>query len=179
MGFPLTRPSYDYKFVRATGSSVLVKQYTQAGLLVEPGVRFDIELGVLTDIYFNDDVTNSGGAGETQRERVGLDWNYALSLSFPAALLGSTLALGFVQQLVGSVDSIWMRFFVGDPEFWTLRTTSLKPRSLLGPKSLLTSVVHRFDNKGKKVVGLNVAGEGNSVLRCEFIDGNAGIQQWP
>jgi hypothetical protein len=175
MGFPLTRASREYKFVRSTGSSILVKQYTQAGVLVEPGILFDVELGVLTDIYFNDDVTNSGGAGETQRERVGLDWSYALSLSFPAALLGSSLALAFVQGLVGSVESVWMRFFIGDRDFWELRAVPLLYRSFLGRKSLLTSVVQRFDSKGKKVVGLNVAGEGNSLLVGE-LDGK---QVWP
>lgn len=165
-GPPFTRASRQYKFTAATGSSVLVKQYTVAGALLEPGVLFDIELGVLTDVYINQDVTHSGSNGATLRERTGGDWSYALTLSFPAALIGGRLEVAFVQQLLGSNDSVWMRFNMGDPEFWSDR--ALPPRSFLGRKSLLGNVVQRFDVLGKRVVGLNVAGEGNSLLRAEL-----------
>ena len=70
-----------------------------------------------------------------------------------------------------------MRFFVSDPEFWTLNDPALAVRSFLGEKSLLSSVEQRMDARGTEVVGLNVAGEssGGSVLIAEL----DGVQNYP
>jgi hypothetical protein len=164
-------------FVPGSGSKIEVRQYTGNGSVITPGITFDVEFGILNDIHVNRVTTNSGGAGGTQRTRVGGDWNYALVLSFPAHLLGGAIATAFVQNLLGSTRGVWMRFFVSDPEFWTLNDPALAVRSFLGEKSLLSSVEQRMDARGTEVVGLNVAGEssGGSVLIAEL----DGVQNYP
>ncbi len=171
-----TRSARQYKFVAAAGSKVEVKQYNVLDQLSpglgSPGVTFDVEAGTLTDIHINRDTTNSGDVGNKSRTRVGFDWNFALTLSFPADVIGSTLAVAFVQQLLGSARSVWMRFYMGDPEFWSNRIPRLPVRTFTGSRALLSQVVQRFDVNGLDVVGLNVAGEGNSILVPE-LDGVA------
>jgi len=170
MGPPYRRPSRDYIFTPAIGSHVLVKQYNAQYVLQEPGITFDIEIGILTDIYFNQDTTNSGGVGGLQRTRTGGDWNYSLVMSFPAGLIGSKLEAVFAQQILASNRSVWMQFFMGDPEYWEDLYGTNTARSFIGRRSLLSSVVQRFNSKGKEVVGLNIAGEGNSILRAGYGD---------
>lgn len=169
-GPPYSRASREYEFVAAIGSTVEVKQYDEQFNLVPPepttGVIFDIELGILRDIHKNRVITHSGSNGATLRTRVGFDWTYALTLSFPAQLIGGALAVAFAQQILGSNRSVWMRFYMGDPQYWTDR--GLDIRTFLGRKSLLSTAEQRFANDGEDVVGLNIAGEGNSLLRAEL-----------
>ena len=166
MGVFATRASRVYEFQPSAGSSVLVKQYNPLLSMTEPvlPVTFDIELGVLNDIYIDQESTNSGGVGETQRTRTGFDWNYALSLSFPKAMIGGELALAFAQQLLGSSNYVWMQFFMGDPDAWPEGTA----RSFVGTRSLLGNVKQRFDVKDHRVIGLNIAGKGSSLLRAYY-----------
>ena len=170
MGPPYRRASRNYEFTPAVGSHVHVKQYNAAYVLQEPGVIFDVETGILTDIYFNQDTTNSGSNGALQRTRTGCDWNYALVMSFPAGLIGGRLSAVFAQQLLASSRSVWMQFFMGDPEYWEDLYGAGAARSFIGRRSLLSSVVQRTENKGKSVVGLNIVGEGSSLLRAGYGD---------
>lgn len=169
-GPPYSRASRDYDFVASVGSTVEIKQYDEQFKLVPPepatGVLFDIQSGILRDIHINRVTTHSGSNGATLRTRTGFDWNFALVLSFPAQLIGGALAAGFAQQILGSNRSIWMRFYMGDPEYWTVR--GLDIRSFLGRKALLSAVEQRTDDLGLGVVGLNIAGDGNSLLRAEL-----------
>ena len=168
-GPPYSRQSRDFVFTPAAGSKVEVKQYNSSYELESPesvpGVIFDIVTGVLVDTFKNQNTTNSGGVGGEDWTRTGLAWNYVLTLSFPAALIGGTLAAAFAQQLVGSNRSVWMRFFMGDPEFWDqIYPGQNVARSFLGRRSLASVVEQRTVNDGDKVVGLNIAGVGIGLL---------------
>ena len=174
MAPPFTRASRPWVFAPSAGASVEVKQYDQFRNLVplEPGlgVVLDINLGVLTDTYLNQDTTNSGDNGGSSFTRVGGIWNYRLSLSFPAGLIGQPQpdVLAFAQQLLASSGYIWLRFNMGDPEFWQGR--GQKVRSFLGRRSLLTDIEQRVEVGTKRVVGLNIAGQGSSLLRAMLDD---------
>jgi len=175
MAPPFTRASRPWVFVPSAGASVEIKQIDRNGNLdiPEPGLGtvFDINLGILTDTHLNQDTTNSGDNGGSSFTRVGGIWNYRLSLSFPVGVLGVG-ALGadraFAQQLLGSSGYIWMRFNMGDPEFWTDR--GLPIRSFVGERSLLSQVEMRVEVGTKQVVGLNIAGDGSSLLRAILQD---------
>ncbi len=169
MGFPFTRESRVWEWTRASGAGVEVKQYNRFGQLDPPaasqGVLFDINLGILIDRYLNQETTNSGDNGGSSFTRVGGIWNYRLSLGFPAALIGDAELAphrAYAQQLLASSRYVWMRFFMGAPEFWIAESRQV--RSFVGNRSLLGEIEQRVEMN--KVVGLNIAGQGSSLLRA-------------
>jgi hypothetical protein len=158
-----TRPSRDYDFVPGIGSSMTIFQYDGAGTLVLPGVIFDVEDWFVDERPFNKETPHSGGVGAMLRTRTGVDWIWASVLSFPARLVGTEIARGFVQQLLGASRSIAVHFNIGDPEYWA--SLGDEPaRSYRATKTLTNRIQTRADSRTKEVVGLNVAGEGNSLL---------------
>jgi len=155
-----TRASRDYDFVPGSGSHVEIAQYDHLGVL-QPSTVLDVQQGFVRQILTNQDTTHSGSNGAVLRTRVSADWNFALVLSFPAKLKEG-LSHSFVESLLGSSRSVAMAFFVGDPKFWTSQQLSV--RSYRATKALLSTVETVLDSSGKAVVGLNIAGEGNSLL---------------
>jgi len=182
MAPPFSRASRVWKWVPSAGASVQVKQYDQSGVL-DPGdgVLFDVNLGILIDTPLNQDTTHSGDNGGSSFTRVGGIWTYRLSLGFPAALIGTEqfqvqpANLAFVQQLLGSSGYVWMQFFVGDPEYWESLGVATPVRSFIGRRSLLSEAEQRFEVGTKKVIGLNIAGQGSSLLRAMLDD----VQVYP
>ncbi len=166
-----TRPSRDYNFVASQGSSVIVRQYDRYGVLQSTGVTLDIHEGFLRELFRNENTTHSGSNGADLYTRVGAGWNFALVTSFPRSV-GLTsidgaqapveVAQPFVETLLGSMRSVWMQFNIGDPDFW--RALNMDPRSFRGAKAMLETVETRIDARTGKVVGLNIAGVGNSLL---------------
>lgn len=166
-----TRQSRDYEFVPGSGSSILVRQILSTGQFGAANF-LDIEQGFVREFFTNKVGTNSGGVGETTRTRVGFDWLFALVLSFPSRvelvtvsqIQAGALGSSFVETLLGSSRSVNLQFNIGDPLFWTTQTPRQEPRNFRAAKALLSTVETRLDATGKEVVGLNVAGEGNSLL---------------
>jgi len=167
-----TRASRDYDFVPGIGSNLVISNYNDAGVLLTPGVILDIEQGFIRETWKNKDTTHSGSNGATLRTRTGYDWRFACVLSFPAQVEGG-LATAFVQTLAASMRKIHIQFNIGDPMFWTAR--GLPPRSLRATKALLSECETRLDSRGDDVVGLNIAGEGSSLLWTYL----AGVAQYP
>ena len=169
MPIPYTRASRPWVFAPSAGASVLLKWYdTRTGQLVpSDGFLLDIDIGILQDSPINQDTTNSGDNGGSSFTRVGGLWRYRLSLSFPAALMetgGVTMlpaTSAFIQQLLGTPRYVWMQFNMGDPEFWE---SAQNVRSFIGRRSLMEECETRVEMK--KVIGLNVAGVGSSLLRA-------------
>ena len=155
-----------YEFVPGSGSHVGICLRNQFGVM-EPWANartLDIAVGTVRHIYKNKITTHSGGDGSTDRTRTGFDWNFALALTFPAALQGGELAAAFVEDLMASSRKIGMIFHVGRPEFWTNRQNELPTRSYRSNNALLSTSEVVLDSSGDEVVGLNVAGDGSSML---------------
>ena len=164
------RASREYVFVPGQGASVQVQNYDAVGVLGS-AVTLDIHEGTVVETFRNVNVTNSGSNGADLFQRVGAGWTFALVTSFPAHLVGGGLAEVFVQQILGSSRSIAMKFNIGDPEFWSLVVPGGKDaRSYQASKALLSEVTTRFDSRGTQVIGLNMAGVGNSLLGGYFDD---------
>jgi len=153
-----TRASYDYQFVPGIGGNIAVKNYDVLGVPL-PAVRLDIEMYVLKHVFKNKVTTHSGSNGATRRTRTGADWNFAAVLSFPIPI-GDVNP--FIEVLLGSMQGVAVEFNLGDPLFWTNR--GIPVRSYQADNALLQSVDIRTDSSGDEVVGLNVTGEGNSLL---------------
>lgn len=175
MGF--TRASREYDFVRARGSYVEVFQYDAKGGVSDTPTIFDIQLGLLTELFHNQDTTHSGSNGADLYTRVGAGWNFALVLSFPARLAtGGDVEQPFAEQILGSLRTVALRFYVGDPLFW--KDLKLPVRSFYGSKALLGNVENRFDSKGKEVVGIRMSGVGSSILYTQLNGVNQSPQVW-
>lgn len=168
-----SRQSRDFDFIVGSGSSVEIANYDADGKRGDPCV-FDIELGFVTEIWKNRISTHSGSNGATLRQRVGYDFNFALVLAFPERLnlvnvLGITpgvLASRFPHPLMGSSRSVFIQFNIGDKErAWAEGLPAISYRAA---KVLLSQIRTRFDNtqgeQGDGAIGLNIAGEGNSLL---------------
>ncbi len=186
-----TRASRDFQFVPGQGSSLVVRQYDNVGNISPPlaqdGVIFDIDQGFIRQTFRNQKTTHSGSNGADLYTRVGSGWNFALVLSFPAALdlvtvdqviPGVDLAAAFAEELLGSARSVHLQFNVGDPLFWTSRTVPLQTRSLRAAKALLETVEYRMDGTLTEVIGLNIAGIGNSLLWTYLDDVKQQPQVW-
>ncbi len=169
------RASRDFDFVPSSGSSVLVKQYNAIGELVSgPGVILDIHTGFIRELYHNENTTHTGSNGADLHSRVGSGWLFALVTSFPSTFslvtvenvqAGGEVSPPFVQTLLGSSRSVSLQFNLGDPLFWDNKGDGGIPRrSFRGAKALLGEVETRIDARTKKVIGLNIAGVGNSLL---------------
>ena len=170
------RPSRDYEYVPGQGASVEVQGYDGFGTLTGGIITLDVHECVIVETFRNENVTNSGSNGADQFQRVGAGWTFAMVTSFPAHLVGGTLAAAFVQQILGSSRSIAMKFNLGDPEYWELTFPGgLPPRSYRAKKALLSEVTTRIDSRNIKVIGLNMAGVGNSLLGGYLGD----VQQYP
>jgi len=170
------RDSRVWEWTPAAGACVEIKQYNMLGQLhpphPSPGTIFDIGLGILTETFKNKNTTNSGDNGGESWTRVGSAWSYRLSLGFPAGLFGGgPVSPAFAQQLLGSSRRVWMRFYMGDPEFWTSQGRDV--RSFIGGLSLVGEVVTRIDVNNHDVVGLNIAGVGIGLLRAMLNDAQA------
>ena len=159
-----TRASRDFEFIPGMGSSLEIYEYNNVGVLSQNGTLLDIERGFIREKYTNKVTTHSGSNGATLRTRVGVDWTFALELSFPANILGAGLEDAFPQTFLGSMQSFGVQFNIGDPEFWTQRATPLPTRSYRATKALLSALETRLDSTGTEVIGLNIAAEGNSLL---------------
>lgn len=157
--------SRDYTFVPALGSYLEVKQYDALGNLVpsaaSAGVTFDIKQGIIFETWFNADTTHSGSAGSKLWTRTGYDWLFSLVLDFPA---NPTTERKWAQSHLGSMRYIAMKFYIGNPAFWAAQTGNTAVRSMQSAKALLKSCETRLDNSGMEVVGLNIAGQGSSLL---------------
>jgi len=161
-----SRASRDYDFVPSMGANLVIAQYNALGVAINP-IILDIETGFLREMYINQLTPHSGSSGAINRTRVGADWFSALILNFPATVeiepappVG--VAPTFVQSLLGSSRSVAVRWNIGDPLFWSDR--GLPVRNMRARKALLSTCETRLDSTGLKVVGLNVAMEGNSLL---------------
>ncbi len=181
-----TRASRDYEFVPGSGSSIEVRQISAIGDFGAANI-LDIEQGFIREFFTNKVTTNSGGVGETTRTRVGSDWSFALVLSFPSRvefvtasqIQAGALGASFVETLLGSSRSVNLRFNIGDPLFWSTQVPPQQPRQFRAAKALLSIVETRLDATGKEVVGLNVAGESNSLLWTYLDDGGDGVPIHP
>ena len=166
-GPPFNRESRVWEWTPSAGATVEIKRYVSGALTpAEPaiGTTLDINLAIVVDTPLNQDTTNSGDNGGSSFTRVGGIWTYRMSLGFPAALVGGALAAAFVQQILDDRGGyIWIRFNMGDPEFWTGENRNI--RSIVGRRSLLAEVEQRVEVGAKKVIGLNIAGQGSSLLR--------------
>jgi hypothetical protein len=166
-----TEPSRDFDYVSSLGSSLTIAQYSSAGVLLTPGVTFDVNDWTIDETLFNENTTHSGSNGATLRTRTGQDWTFAAVLSFPARLVGTALAAQFVQQLLGSSRSVAVSFDIGKQEFWTTQIPVEDVRQYRADKVLLSRVQTRVAIlPTPRVIGLNVAGESNSLLEL-FLDG--------
>ncbi len=170
------RASREYKFVPGQGASVEVQGYDGFGNLTGGIVTLDIHEGIVVETFRNENTTNSGSNGADDYTRVGAGWTFALVTSFPAFLVGGTLAAAFVQQILGSSRGVAMKFNIGDPEYWELAFPGgLDPRSHQAKKALLGEVTTRIDSRNTQVIGLNMAGVGKSLLGGYLND----VQQYP
>ena len=156
-----TRASRDYDFVPGIGSHVEIANYHPTTRVLQAGVFFDIKLGTIREVFINKVTTHSGSNGATLRTRTGFDWSFALALDFPAAV-AEGLENAYAETLLGSMLSVAVKFFIGDPLYWSSR--AYPKRSFRATKALLSNVETVLDSSGKEVVGLNIAGEGNSLL---------------
>jgi len=156
-----TRPSRDYDFVPGIGSHVEIAQYHHTTRVLQAASFFDIKIGTIREFFINKNTTHSGSNGATLRTRTGFDWSFALALDFPAAV-EEGLKDRFPQSILGSSHSVAIKFFIGDPLYWS--SHAWPARSYRATKALLSSVETVLDNSGTEVVGLNIAGEGNSLL---------------
>lgn len=171
-----SRASRKYTFVPGQGASVEVQGYDGFGNLIEGAVILDIHEGILIEIFRNENTTNSGSNGADDYTRVGAGWTFALVTSFPALAMGKTLDIPFVQQILGSSRSVAMKFNIGDPEYWALVITGGVPaRSYRAGRALLSEVTTRFNSRNTQVIGLNMAGVGNSLLGGYLDD----VKQYP
>ncbi len=170
------RASREYKFVPGQGASVEVQGYDGFGNLTGGIVTLDIHEGIVVETFRNETTTNSGSNGADDYTRVGAGCTFALVAPLPAFLVGGTLAAAFVQQILGSSRGVAMKFNIGDPEYWALAFPGgLDPRSYRASKALLGEVTTRTDSRGTRVIGLNMAGVGKSLLGGYLGD----VQQYP
>ncbi len=169
------RASRDFDFVPSSGSNLLVRQYNVLGEVVGgPAAVLDIHEGFIREIYRNENTTHTGSNGADLYTRVGSGWNFALVTSFPSTfslvtveevLDGGEVSPPFIETLLGSMRSVWLQFNLGDPLFWDNKGEAGIPRrSFRAAKALLETVETRIDARTQKVIGLNIAGVGNSLL---------------
>lgn len=168
MAPPFTsRPPRVYRFTPAAGAHVAISQYDEFDLVEPSSTIFDINLGILTETFKNQNVTNSGDNGGENWGRVGGAWGFRLAMHLPAKLINEELRVAFVQQLLGSSRNVAMRFFMGDPTFWT--DQGLQVRSFVGGRALLGEVVVRSNVLDHQMIDVNVAGVGIGLLLA-FLD---------
>ena len=166
-----TRASRDYEFVPGQGGAMGVQRYSTAGIISTNAVTLDIKEWVTIETYRNQNTTNSGSSGPDPWTRVGSAWVWAATLDFPGRLAATSeeqgddgLATNFVDELLGSLKSVVLQFYCGDPLWWEAR--GLDPLSYYGRGLLeeVKTVCTPNTEGGGKVIGLNVSGVGNSFL---------------
>jgi hypothetical protein len=138
-----------------------VVQITADGTPVSPVTFFDVGQYGIRRAYTNENTSHSGDNGGESFTRVGQGWTFAANVSFPGQVLGDGLAVGFLEQLIGSARGVVIKFNIGDPEWWTNR--GLEPRNYRG-KSLAEFINTDNPADGTGTVKLNVAGVGIGLL---------------